>query len=109
MRSFSRYCDPASADKLVAVQSKIDIVKASMSENIQQLLQNEEKLAHLESAATELHGQSQRFNSSAKNLVRKMWWQNMRVKLAIAAVVIVIIVIIVSVSMTSSGSSGKDK
>ena len=82
--------------------SKIDIVKTSMKENIQQLLVNEEKMERIESATVQLGEQSLAFRNSSKTLANKMWWQMWKTRLAIIGIVVcVLIVIIVPIVLTS--------
>eukprot|EP00607_Mallomonas_marina_P002890 CAMPEP_0182429246 /NCGR_PEP_ID=MMETSP1167-20130531/25623_1 /TAXON_ID=2988 /ORGANISM="Mallomonas Sp, Strain CCMP3275" /LENGTH=198 /DNA_ID=CAMNT_0024612647 /DNA_START=200 /DNA_END=793 /DNA_ORIENTATION=+ len=74
LQSFvEKYADPADADALVAVQSKIDIVKTEMQQNIQQLLINTEQMKKIEESAEELHESSKAFRAGTKELRNKMW------------------------------------
>ena len=41
-----------------------------------------------------LHAQAQTFQQTGRQLRSKMWWQNMKMKLALAALVIIIIFVI---------------
>ena len=63
-----KYADPSSCDKLTAVQEKIDVVKTTMKDNIQQLLENSEKLEQIETATVHLNEQSKAFQSNSKEL-----------------------------------------
>ena len=67
-----RYADPSKADKLTAVQEKLEVVKDAMKENIQQILANEEKVERIDAAAEHLNEQAQAFKSNTKALANKM-------------------------------------
>jgi hypothetical protein len=85
------------------VQEKVDIVKTTMKENIQQLLQNEEKLERIESAAAHLNEQSIAFKQNAKELSNKMWWKMWKMRIAIGFLIIaVLLIIIVPTAVTAS-------
>lgn len=82
--------------------SKIDIVKTSMKENIQQLLTNEDKMERIENATVQLGETSLAFRNSSKSLANKMWWQMWKTRLVIIGVVVcVLLLIIVPIVVTS--------
>lgn len=84
------------------MKSKIDVVKTTMQENIQQLLVNDEKLARIEGATLQLGEQSLAFRNSSKAVADRMWWQMWKTRMAIVAVVAcVLLVIIVPIVATS--------
>lgn len=102
---FHRYCDPSNVDKLSSVQEKIDVVKTTMKDNIQQLLLNEEKLERIEAASIHLNEKSQEFRSGSKALNDKMWWKMWKMRLLIGGLIIAVLLIIIvptAVSMTPS-------
>lgn len=90
-------------DKLAQTHEKIEVVKTSMKENIQQLLLNSDKLEHIENATIHLNEQSQQFSRSSREMQRKMFWKMWKMRLIIIAVVLIIlIIIIVPVAVTAS-------
>jgi hypothetical protein len=98
-----RYNNPANSDKITAVQEKIDIVRTTMKDNIQQLLMNQEKMESIETAAIHLNEQSQTFKKSAKQLTDKMWWKMWKMRLLIGGLIIaVLVILIVPIAVTSS-------
>jgi vesicle-associated membrane protein 7 len=89
-------------DATEAIKSKIEVVKTSMQENIQQLLLNEEKLGRIESATVQLGEQSLAFRNSSKAVADRMWWQMWKTRLVIIGVVVcVLLIIIVPIAVTS--------
>ena len=70
---YDRYADSGSADSLVSLQDKLDVVKTVMKDNIQQILLNDEKLEHIDAAADKLNDLSHEFQSNTKALTNKMW------------------------------------
>lgn len=89
-------------EQIVAVQEKIDVVKTSMKENIQQLLINEEKMDRIEHASIHLNEQSIAFKKGSKELMDKMWWKMCKTRMIIAAVLVGVLLIIV-IPITISG------
>lgn len=96
-------------DKVAAVQDKIDVVKTTMKENIQQLLINEEKLERIETAAVHLNEQSVNFQRGAKDLSNKMWWKMWKMRLLIGGLIIAVLLIIIVPVAVSNSSSNKSK
>jgi uncharacterized membrane protein len=116
-----KYDNLAEVDKLASVTKKVDAVKLVMQDNVDMALQNCVKLEAVEKVrlvyihhglqhtlyvyispyylqqAEELQQQAGVFKRSAHDLKKKMWWQNMKMKLIIAAIVIVILAIIIGV------------
>lgn len=90
-----RYSDPAPHDTLTAVKEKVDIVTTNMKENIQQVLQNQEKIEKIEAAAIQLNETSQAFKSNSKNLAQKMLWKKWKMRLLIGGLIIAVLIIII--------------
>ena len=82
----TEYDDVAAKDKVYACQEKVDEVKQIMNTNIQKLIQNSEKLEELEVNAANLKDTAGVFVKNSKALSDKFWWQNARLRVAIAAV-----------------------
>ena len=60
---------------LSAPQEKLEVTKTTMKENIQQMLVNDEKLAHIEESSEKLKAASVEFKDSSNELRNKMWWK----------------------------------
>ncbi len=102
----SRYEFPGNVDKMAQVHDKIEVVKSTMKENIQQLLLNEEKLERIETAAVQLNEQAGRFKEGSKELSNKMWWKMWKMRLLIGGLIVaVLIILIVPVAVSNSNNS----
>lgn len=95
----------AGSDKLTSVQTKIDVVRTVMQDNIQQILANNDQVTRIASSAEQLNEQSLAFKSSTRELRAKMYWKMWKMRLLIGAVIVVVlIVIIVPVAITAKSS-----
>jgi len=92
-----KYNDVANVDKIAKTENKINDVKSLMHQNIENALQNCEKLQNLELKAEELSQSSNIFRGGARQLRNKMWWKNVRMKIFIAIIVLVIIGIFIGI------------
>eukprot|EP00127_Corallochytrium_limacisporum_P001794 Clim_evm1s84 gene=Clim_evmTU1s84 len=84
---------------LPEVQGQIDEVTGIMRNNMNKVLDREQKLSDLEAGAEGLEVEANRFGRTSRKLKSKYWWQNLKawlgifVVLAILAVIIALIVI----------------
>lgn len=92
-----KYDNLSEVDKLASVTKKVDAVKLVMQDNVDMALQNCVKLESIEKQAEELQQQAGVFKRSAHDLKKKMWWQNMKMRLIIGGIVVVILAIIIGV------------
>ena len=96
---------PATAS-LDEVQAQVDAVRGVMQENVGQMLNNMDRASNLETASSELANQARSFQKTARKTKRKMWWNNLKMKLVIGGGLLVLLLII----LASSGAfSGKKK
>ncbi|KAK8962016.1 Vesicle-associated membrane protein 721 [Platanthera guangdongensis] len=59
------------------------------------VIDRQEKVEGLADKTATLRSQAQDFRQGGNQLRRKMWWQNMKVKLIVIAIIIALILIIV--------------
>ncbi|KAJ6688547.1 VESICLE-ASSOCIATED MEMBRANE PROTEIN 722-LIKE [Salix koriyanagi] len=92
-----QYCaeHPEEISKLAKVKAQVSEVKGVMMENIEKVLDRGEKIELLVDKTENLHQQAQDFRSQGTQIRRKMWLQNMKVKLIVLGILIVLILIIV--------------
>jgi hypothetical protein len=69
-----------SIDKLAATFAKVQSVKLVMQDNVDLALQNCVKLESIERAAEDLQQQAGFFKRDAKELRKRMWWKNCKVR-----------------------------
>ncbi|KDO77463.1 hypothetical protein CISIN_1g027612mg [Citrus sinensis] len=81
--------------KLAKVKAQVSEVKGVMMENIEKVLDRGEKIELLVDKTENLHQQAQDFRSTGTKMRRKMWLQNMKIKLIVLGILIALILIIV--------------
>lgn len=97
------YDDLAKADKLAGVMDQVDQVKGVMQDNVEQMLQNHEKLQDLEDKADNMRSEAQRFKKGATDLKKQQWWKNMKLMgilgcLTVTVVAVVVVILIKAVN-----------
>ncbi|XP_023945273.1 synaptobrevin-1-like [Bicyclus anynana] len=96
---------PRVSDKRLAqTQAKVDEVVGIMRDNIDKVLERDQKLSELDDRADALQVGAGQFQQQAGKLKRKYWWQNLKMMLIIGAVGVVLLIIIIV--WATSGSSG---
>lgn len=92
-----QYCmdHPEEVSKLAKVKAQVSEVKGVMMENIDKVLDRGGKIELLVDKTENLHSQAQDFRQHGTQIRRKMWWQNMKIKLIVLAILIALILIIV--------------
>ncbi|KAG7401881.1 hypothetical protein PHYBOEH_009461 [Phytophthora boehmeriae] len=96
------------AEKLQALKKDLDSVKGSVQENINKVLERGDKIELLVDRTDQLNSQSAAFAKSSTNLRRHLWWENVKMNIAIGALIAIFIIIIVLwVRAKFSGSGDK--
>ncbi|GIL86019.1 hypothetical protein Vretifemale_14295 [Volvox reticuliferus] len=95
---------PEEYSKVASVQKKVDEVKGIMTENIEKVLARGEKLELLTDKTENLMNEADRFQRSGRNLRRKMWLQNCKMKIVVVFAVILLAVIIFLLVCFSGGN-----
>ncbi|KAE9611092.1 hypothetical protein Lal_00016375 [Lupinus albus] len=97
LKEHMEYCmeHPEEVSKLTKVRAQVSEVKEVMMENIDKVLDRGEKIEILVDKTENLRSQAQDFRQQGTQLRRKMWYQNMKIKLIVLAIIIVLILIIV--------------
>eukprot|EP00262_Sarcandra_glabra_P005206 TRINITY_DN16555_c2_g2_i1.p1 TRINITY_DN16555_c2_g2~~TRINITY_DN16555_c2_g2_i1.p1 ORF type:complete len:220 (-),score=32.01 TRINITY_DN16555_c2_g2_i1:191-850(-) len=92
-----QYCadHPDEISKLAKVRAQVSEVKGVMMENIEKVLERGVKVEILVDRTEQLRGQAQDFRQQGTSIRRKMWLQNMKIKLIVLAILIALILIIV--------------
>ncbi|XP_047956040.1 vesicle-associated membrane protein 721-like [Salvia hispanica] len=91
------YCSehPEEISKFAKVKAQVSEVKGVMMENIEKVLDRGEKIELLVDKTENLHHQAQDFRTTGTQIRRKMWLQNMKIKLIVLAIIVALILIIV--------------
>lgn len=97
LKEHMQYCvdHPEEVSKLAKVKAQVSEVKGVMMENIEKVLDRGEKIELLVDKTENLHHQAQDFRNSGTKIRRKMWLQNMKIKLIVLAILIALILVIV--------------
>lgn len=86
--------DKATASKkFQQTQAQVDEVVGIMRNNVEKVLERDQKLSELDDRADALQQGASQFEQQAGRLKRKYWWKDMKM-MAILAVVILVILII---------------
>ncbi|XP_028773450.1 putative vesicle-associated membrane protein 726 [Neltuma alba] len=91
-----QYCvdHPEEISKLAKVKAQVSEVKGVMMENIEKVLDRGEKIELLVDKTENLRSQAQDFKTQGTKVKRKMWIQNMKMKLIVFGIVIALFFII---------------
>ncbi|XP_040572815.1 vesicle-associated membrane protein 3 [Lepeophtheirus salmonis] len=90
------------------VQNQVDEVVTIMRENVNKVIQRDEKLGDLDDRAANLEANSNSFAASSVRLRRKYWWENLKMKLIIGGIFITVIVFIIIVLVFEFNGSNND-
>ncbi|XP_047336628.1 putative vesicle-associated membrane protein 726 [Impatiens glandulifera] len=91
-----QYCidHPEEMNKLAKVKAQVTEVKGVMMQNIEKVLDRGEKIECLVDKTDDLRCQAQDFKAQGTKLKKKMWIENMKMKLAVFGIVVLLIFII---------------
>ncbi|KAK4778245.1 hypothetical protein SAY87_018432 [Trapa incisa] len=97
LKEHMQYCvdHPEEISKLAKVKAQVSEVKGVMMENIEKVLDRGEKIELLVDKTENLRSQAQDFRQQGTKMKRKMWIQNMKIKLIVFGIVIALILIII--------------
>ncbi|KAI3411669.1 uncharacterized protein J3R85_017710 [Psidium guajava] len=97
LKEHMQYCadHPEEISKLSKVKAQVSEVKGVMMENIEKVLDRGEKIELLVDKTDNLRSQAQDFRQQGTKMRRKMWMQNMKIKLIVLGIIIALILIIV--------------
>ncbi|XP_042463268.1 vesicle-associated membrane protein 721-like [Zingiber officinale] len=97
LKEHMQYCidHPEEISKLTKVKAQVSEVKGVMMENIEKVLDRGEKIELLVDKTENLRSQAQDFRQQGTQIRRKMWLQNMKIKLIVLGIIIALILIII--------------
>ncbi|GLT68591.1 hypothetical protein SLA2020_408060 [Shorea laevis] len=96
LKEHMQYCvnHPEEINKLAKVKAQVFEVKGVMMENIEKVLDRGEKIELLVDKTENLHSQAQDFRQQGTKMKRKMWIQNMKMKLVVLGIFVALILLI---------------
>ncbi|XAR62770.1 hypothetical protein NMG60_11017640 [Bertholletia excelsa] len=97
LKEHMQYCvdHPEEVSKLAKVKAQVAEVKGVMMGNIEKVLDRGEKIELLVDKTENLRYQAQDFKKQGTKIKRKMWYQNMKIKLVVAGIATALILIII--------------
>ena len=69
-------------------------IKSVMSDNVLKILKRGERLHNLDSRADALHASSQEFQTTARQMQNKMWWDNMKWVLILSFMAVLVLLFV---------------
>ncbi|CAD6266569.1 unnamed protein product [Miscanthus lutarioriparius] len=97
LRDQMQYCTdhPEEVSKLSKVKAQVDQVKSIMMENIDKAIDRGIQIDGLVTRTEQLHEGAADFRRDGARLRRKMWYQNMKMKLIVLGIIVALILIII--------------
>ncbi|XP_031096672.1 putative vesicle-associated membrane protein 726 [Ipomoea triloba] len=97
LKEHMRYCaeHPDEIDKLAKVKAQVNEVKGVMMENIEKVLDRGEKIELLVDKTDDLRSQAQDFRKQGTKIKKKMWFENMKIKLIVGCIIAILILVII--------------
>lgn len=81
-------------EKLIKVKAQVSEVKSIMLENIDKAIDRGENLNVLADKTETLRSQAQEFKNKGTKIRRKMWYQNMKIKLVVLGILLFLVLVI---------------
>lgn len=81
-------------EKLLKVKAQVSVVKSLMLENIDKAIDRGESLTILSDKTEDLRSQAQSFKKQGTQMRRKMWYQNMKIKLVVLGIILLLVLVI---------------
>ncbi|KAK4265753.1 hypothetical protein QN277_026767 [Acacia crassicarpa] len=81
-------------EKLIKVKAQVSEVKSIMLENIDKAIDRGENLTILADKTETLKSQAQDFKKQGTQIRRKMWYQNMKIKLVVLGILLLLVLVI---------------
>ncbi|KAL5491955.1 hypothetical protein EMCRGX_G017335 [Ephydatia muelleri] len=85
----------AQGGKVGVLRNQVDEVKGVMRQNIEKVMQREEKLQDLGERAEILSHDANNFQRSAVKVRNKLWWQNKKLWIILISIIVLIILLVV--------------
>ena len=93
---------------LLTNYTQVNEVLDVMRNNVSKMMDREEKLTDLDARASNLEQSSIQFATTGRRLKKKMWWENMKMKICIGGTVVTIVLILIIVLIVKYGGGSDD-
>ncbi|KAM0988287.1 hypothetical protein ACFX13_012491 [Malus domestica] len=94
-------------EKLLKVKAQVSEVKSIMLENIDKAIDRGENLTVLVDKTEDLRSQAQDYKNKGTQIRRKMWYQNMKIKLVVFGILVLLVLIVLNMEGEGEGEEGR--
>ncbi|KAM2656912.1 hypothetical protein EV1_012348 [Malus domestica] len=94
-------------EKLLKVKAQVSEVKSIMLENIDKAIDRGENLTVLVDKTEDLRSQAQDYKNKGTQIRRKMWYQNMKIKLVVFGILVLLVLIVLNMEGEEEGEAGR--
>ncbi|KAJ1651901.1 Vesicle membrane receptor protein (v-SNARE) [Dispira simplex] len=84
-----------SQGKTNEIQRELDEVVTIMQDNIDKVMEREERLDVLQTKTDDMNEGARQFRKGAARVRKQMWWKDMKLKIIIAVVIVILLVVII--------------
>jgi Synaptobrevin/Regulated-SNARE-like domain len=103
-----KYENAGGTDRIANVTLQVEEVKGVMQKNINAVLKNRDNLETLLESSSNMRNDASTFQRSAVRVKNKLWWQNVRLMIAIVVLLVALAaVIVVPLVAKKSAATGK--
>lgn len=81
-------------EKLLKVKAQVSAVKTIMLENVDKAIDRGENITVLSDKAQDLRDSAQEFKQKGTQIRRKMWYQNMKIKLVVLGIILLLVLVL---------------
>ncbi|KNC74392.1 hypothetical protein SARC_13059 [Sphaeroforma arctica JP610] len=79
-------------------QDQVDEVVDIMKDNVNKVLERDQKLTEIEDRSDALKDGASRFQKTSGQVKSKMWWKNLKWTLLIIALIVIVIIVILLIT-----------
>ncbi|XP_073841785.1 vesicle-associated membrane protein 3-like isoform X2 [Musca autumnalis] len=95
--------DYRTPELLKQTQQQADEIVEIMYNNVNKVMDRQEKLEDLNATAEQLQQQASTFQTTANKVKREKWWEHMKTKIIIAIILAIILIILIATLVSSFG------
>ncbi|XP_061391170.1 vesicle-associated membrane protein 2-like [Musca vetustissima] len=104
-KNISVEADYRTPELLKQTQKQADEIVEIMYNNVNKVMDRQEKLEDLNATAEALQAQAATFQTTAVTLKREKWWSHMKTKIIIAIIIAIILIILIATLVSSFSGS----
>lgn len=105
-----KYDDSSKVDKASALNSKVEVVKGQMQDNIAAMLKNTEQAETLAERSNQLNEQANVFQKKSKDLRKQMRCKNIKMTIILVSLVVgILVIVLVPLIMRAKKAASGDR